>query len=377
MPTRGFSNGGNALGVVINEIMYHPDDGTTVNEYLELYNPSPLPVELWNAAGEWRIDGGVSYTFPPGTSIPGGGCLLLVPFDPNDTIAMNAFLAAHGVASIASQVLGPYTGSLSNRVERVSLERPQPPDEVGGNVSWVIADEVIYFEQAPFPAAADGGGPSLHRIAAMQSGNDPANWLALPATPGAMDDVLVVVNLQTTDITPTAATLSGEVLSTTGEDPVVHIYWGTADEGTNGPGWEHDVNLGVRGVGSFSTAIAGLTPGATYYFRCFAETSTDSVWANETASFTTGVNNYTLTVSAVNGVVVKNPDQFQYVEGTQVTLTPLPQAGYLFDGWTGDVPPGHENDTPLVLTMDGNKTLSAQFRASGGPSSVRDHWILY
>jgi uncharacterized repeat protein (TIGR02543 family) len=60
-----------------------------------------------------------------------------------------------------------------------------------------------------------------------------------------------------------------------------------------------------------------------------------------------------------------------------VTLTPLPHVGYLFDGWTGDVLPGHENDNPLVLTMDGNKTVSAQFIRSGGPSSVLDYWILY
>jgi hypothetical protein len=241
----------------------------------------------------------------------------------------------------------------------------------------VIADEAIYFEQAPFPPEADGTGPSLHRVAAARSGNDPANWLALPGTPGLVSNVLAIANLAATGITPNAATLNGTLLSTAGEDPVVHIYWGSTDAGTNAAGWEHDVNLGLQGVGDFSAAISGLTPGAAYWFRCFAQTSSESVWAGETAQFDAALNNYTLTITAANGTVSRNPDQPQYVEGTDVTLTAQPAGGFIFAAWLGDVPAGHEMDNPLVLSMDGDKTLSAVFVIGEPSSAVSSSWMLY
>ena len=65
--------------------------------------------------------------------------------------------------------------------ERFALERPQAPDLPGDPVSWVVVDEVAYFEQAPFPPAADGAGAALHRVSAAQPGSDPANWTAAAA----------------------------------------------------------------------------------------------------------------------------------------------------------------------------------------------------
>ena len=44
-----------------------------------------------------------------------------------------------------------------------------------------------------------------------------------------------------------------------------------------------------------------------------------------------------------------------------VQLTATPSASYNFTGWTGNVPVGHESDNPLTLTMDANKTITANF----------------
>ena len=70
---------------------------------------------------------------------------------------------------------------------------------------------------------------------------------------------------------------------------------------------------------------------------------------------------YTLSVTTNNGSVVKVPDLPEYDEGTIVALTPTPNTGYHFTSWSGDVPAGHEADNPLNLTMDANKTLTANF----------------
>jgi uncharacterized repeat protein (TIGR02543 family) len=73
--------------------------------------------------------------------------------------------------------------------------------------------------------------------------------------------------------------------------------------------------------------------------------------------------NYTLDVSATNGTVEKNPDQQSYAEGKDVELTAKPDDGYVFDKWTGDVS-GSEN--PLPITMDDNKSITANFVEDGG-----------
>ena len=53
-PTRDAANAGNALGAVVSEIMYNPDNVSTTTEYVEIHNPTAAPVQFWNAAGSWR-----------------------------------------------------------------------------------------------------------------------------------------------------------------------------------------------------------------------------------------------------------------------------------------------------------------------------------
>ena len=90
------------------------------------------------------------------------------------------------------------------------------------------------------------------------------------------------------NIASTSARLNGEITSTGGENPTVHIYWGTSDGGTTPGSWAHDENLGVKGAGTFYTDISSLTASTTYYYRCYATNAAGSDWADATASFTTG-----------------------------------------------------------------------------------------
>ena len=93
--TRGTVNSSPLTSVIINELMYHPNDPTGTNEntlleYVELFNPTAAPVLLQDTNGQWQLNGGVEFTFPPNTTIPAGGTLLLVNFGPTDTTASNA-----------------------------------------------------------------------------------------------------------------------------------------------------------------------------------------------------------------------------------------------------------------------------------------------
>ncbi len=186
-PSRDAANGNPFLDVVIDEFMYHPLELN--EEYIELYNPTAGAVYLENSEGPWRLDGAVNYTFPPGTSIPVDGRLIVVGFDPaTETTRLANFIATYDTGSLTAgvEIAGPWSGSLSNSGERFSLEYPLSPDQPGQSVCWVIVDEVIYSDVAPWPEAADGGGDALQRVFTGQnhSGNAPANWQAASPTPG-------------------------------------------------------------------------------------------------------------------------------------------------------------------------------------------------
>ena len=79
--------------------------------------------------------------------------------------------------------MGPWEGNLSNRGERLSLEKPAL--EASGG--WVIVDEVLYSDVSPWPSGPDGSGLSLSRIHtdALHSGNDPSKWQAATPSPGS------------------------------------------------------------------------------------------------------------------------------------------------------------------------------------------------
>ena len=69
---------------------------------------------------------------------------------------------------------------------------------------------------------------------------------------------------------------------------------------------------------------------------------------------------YTLTTSATNGSITLNPSGGIYNTGTVVTVTANPNAGYAFTNWSGNLS-GSAN--PTTITMNGNKSVTANFRA--------------
>jgi uncharacterized repeat protein (TIGR02543 family) len=62
-----------------------------------------------------------------------------------------------------------------------------------------------------------------------------------------------------------------------------------------------------------------------------------------------------------SGTVTKNPDQSSYDSETDVTLTATPASDEEFTGWSGDLT-GTTN--PVTITMNSNKTITANFTSS-------------
>jgi len=149
--TRNANNAPPAPHIAISEILYHPPDdmsGTNVldnalDEFIEITSPESAGTItlMTNAAGPWRLDGGVSYLFPADMQIAGGEHILIVNFDPvTNATRLAEFQSRYGIADGSVRILGPYGGKLANNSDRVALERPQPGELPGDSPSWVVVD---------------------------------------------------------------------------------------------------------------------------------------------------------------------------------------------------------------------------------------------
>ncbi len=68
---------------------------------------------------------------------------------------------------------------------------------------------------------------------------------------------------------------------------------------------------------------------------------------------------FSLTVDTQGqGTVSIDPEQETYFHGEEVTLDPVPKKGWLFSHWEGDL---SDKDTPAIITMDRDKTITAVF----------------
>jgi uncharacterized repeat protein (TIGR02543 family) len=126
----------------------------------------------------------------------------------------------------------------------------------------------------------------------------------------------------------------------------------------------------TEGSGSFNAASSvtvTATPNTGYNFVNWTDAatvvSTSAAYtftlnANKTLVANFAINNYALNLTAVNGTVVKNPNQLTYDHGTAVQLTATPDDGYTFTSWSGDAS-GSLN--PLSVTMDAVKNITANF----------------
>ena len=137
--------------VVINEI-FHTAFDTSPEQWVELKNRGAAAVNI----GGWKLNDGISYTFPLGTTI-GAGQVLVVAAD------SAALLAKYPGRTI----IGDFGGGLSDGDE-ITLE------DLSGNP----ADEVEYFSDGRWPAYSDRGGASIELRDSDADNAQPEAWAA-------------------------------------------------------------------------------------------------------------------------------------------------------------------------------------------------------
>ena len=169
--------------MVLNEIMYNPGVSNDVLEFVELRNITASAVPLYdtnNPANTWRLRKGVDFNFPQGTTIPAGGYLVVVSFDPSaDPASLANFQSTYGTGAT---LVGPYPGKLNNDGEDVELQKPDAPQTVPGPdfglVPYIIVDRVNYDDAVPWPQSSDGSGWSTKKVNSSLYGNEALNWQA-------------------------------------------------------------------------------------------------------------------------------------------------------------------------------------------------------
>lgn len=171
-PTPGARNAGiHQRPLIFSEIMYHALHGPDL-EYVELHNRG---VDAVDVSG-WRLDGEIGFQFPAGTRLA-----------PNAYLAVAKNLARLRVAHptlTASNAMGDYQGSLSDRGGRIRLTMPEPLVSTNGtggsttNLVFVEVDAVTYADGGAWPTWADGGGSSLELRDLRAGGSHAANWAA-------------------------------------------------------------------------------------------------------------------------------------------------------------------------------------------------------
>ena len=111
-------------------------------------------------------------------------------------------------------------------------------------------------------------------------------WYTIPVTFTASISTPTVTNgTGATNTTTTSATLNGNLTSTGSQATTVTIYYGTTDGLTTTTAWASHVDVGTLSAGAFSSPVTGLTPNATYYYRCAATNASGTAWAGSSVSF--------------------------------------------------------------------------------------------
>lgn len=141
--------------LVINEIHYNP--ATPESTFVELFNRSPSV--SFDLSG-WRMNG-LNFTFQSGATILPGQYLVLAKNS-------SSFASAFGGST---PIFATFDGQLDDGGETIALIKPGPTPEED-----VVIDRVKYDDDAPWAAAADGGGPSLQLIDAGEDNGRASNW---------------------------------------------------------------------------------------------------------------------------------------------------------------------------------------------------------
>ena len=157
--------------IVINEINYNSADSLFPKDWVELYNPNNITVEigLW----EFKDSGDNVFIFPENQEMPAESYLVLC----KDLDAFSQLFPN------VSNIIGGFEFGFNNAGEQIRLF-----DSDG-----LLADELEYYDTTPWPISPDGTGPTLELKNPSLDNTLGENWAAsleVGGTPGAINSTI-------------------------------------------------------------------------------------------------------------------------------------------------------------------------------------------
>ena len=156
--------------VVLNEIMYHPITEDDAEEFVEIHNRSSQSMDL----SGWRLEEGVSFTFPSGATLPAGGHVV---------VGRNLQrLRANYPNLTEANSFGNWSGSLRNSGERLALSKPDQIlstnalGQVTSDTIHIVVSEVAYRDAGRWGQWSGGGGSSMELIDPRADTMRPSSW---------------------------------------------------------------------------------------------------------------------------------------------------------------------------------------------------------
>ncbi|MEM7392546.1 MAG: LamG-like jellyroll fold domain-containing protein, partial [Verrucomicrobiota bacterium] len=135
------------------------------------------------------------------------------------------------------------------------------------------------------------------------------------------------------NIMPTEALLSADLVSTGLAPTTVTLFWGEADGGTNAGAWASSAPFGIQGPGLQQLTVTGLTPDRYYYYRFMAMNAFGERWADRSGFFLPGQISMTA-IDAAAAEAGADPGVFRISRAA--TATGLPETVFFTIGGTAE-----------------------------------------
>ena len=186
----------------------------------------------------------------------------------------------------------------------------------------------------------DGAGTLTKTVTVIQNGAAISHSVNVPDTPSGPSEGTIYNNL--------TFSTGGSRCTWHGDDVEYRFDWG---DGNDYSEW-----------GLSTQSHMYIEPGKTHIIkaqaRCASDTSIQSDWSSGKNMAISGylLNRFIIPVGSGN--ILKNPNKIQYDHNEIVQVEAVPETGYLFDHWEGDLS-GSIN--PVNVTMNKNRNITARF----------------
>ncbi|HUU92737.1 MAG TPA: lamin tail domain-containing protein, partial [Phycisphaerae bacterium] len=198
------------------------------------------------------------------------------------------------VVNVPATEVGPFSARLGGEILVTGGEAPNVTlyygDHDGGTDPglWDHAVDLgpCISDFSTVVGGLDSGTPYYFRTFARNSFDSawaPASEAFVTTTVSAPS----VANRPATNVGAFSAWLNGEVTDTGNDPPLVTVYYGASDGGTDPGAWEKSAEVGAQSA-AFAAMVTDLEPETTYYFTAYARNAVGSAWATPSRLLTTG-----------------------------------------------------------------------------------------